>query len=254
MKMLVCIKQVPEIDSLDLETPDDSGPFRMNRFDETALEEALQIRETVGDAQVEVITVGSRSAADVLKRAVGMGADRGIHLLGNDRRLEDPYYTASRIARFAGQENYDLILTGVMSEDLMQGQVGPMIAALLNWPHATAVVSLDLFPDNGKAEVERETEGGAREVLRVSMPALFSLQTGINRPRYPALSHLLRASRTPPDTRLDDIAIAPRQAVFETTLPEKKREGRVLVGSTEEKALELVRQLSAKGFLRGNAG
>jgi len=256
MKILVCIKQVPEIDPIGAVEPEDVGTFRMNHFDECAVEEALLIREANDGTKVAVITVGPDRTVDVLKRAVGMGADHAIHLSCDAKEDQDPLHTASLIARYAGKNEYDLILAGVMSEDLMRGQVGPMTAALLHRPLVTGVICLTVSSDHRSAVVERETEGGVREILKVRLPALFTLQTGINQPRYPALSSLLRANRTPPETIpvKDSDAPSARQFTVGTTVPQKQRQGRVLEGTAEQKAGELVTVLREKGLLRQVAG
>jgi len=150
MKILVCVKQV-----LDGEAPvgvDASGRWfapeatpiwRMNTFDAFAVEEALRVRERVPDTTIDAISVGPRVAA-VLTRALEMGADAGVHLVTESEGRLSPRAVASAIAAWAGPRNYDLILTGAMSEDVMDAQVGPMLAALLGRPWATAVMRMDL--------------------------------------------------------------------------------------------------------------
>ncbi len=251
MKILVCVKQVGmpvSAESADTARPND---FRMNRFDEYAIEEAILIREAFKPASTDVITAGPERAAEVLKRAVGMGADRCIHILTPEEDFPDPSAIASLIAEYARHHEYDLVLAGVMSEDMMQGQVGPMAAELLGLPCATAVIAVDVSPEAGTVNAEREIEGGSREMLEIRLPAFLTIQTGINRPRYPALSHLLRASRQGVET----IKAAslnpspPRQSVVGTDVPTGQRQGQVLKGTPEQKAEHLLTIFREKGLI-----
>ncbi|GBC59210.1 electron transfer flavoprotein subunit beta [Desulfonema ishimotonii] len=251
MKMLVCVKQVPASESAgpgDTALPDD---FRMNRSDEYAVEEALLIREAFRGGTVEVVTVGPERAAEVLKRAVGMGADHATHILTPEAEFPDPFVTAALIAEHARHRDYDLILAGVMSEDMMQGQVGPMVAELLALPCATAVIAAQVAPASGMVYAEREIEGGSREMLEIRLPALLTLQTGINRPRYPALSHLLRAARQGMETVEAGSPGVPlsRQRVIRTDIPAKQRQGRILKGTPEQKADTLLTIFREKGLI-----
>jgi len=292
MKILVCVKQV-----LDGETPvrpDASGRWfepvatpvwRMNDFDTFAVEEALRIRERVPDTTIDAISVGPERAAAVLTRALEMGADAGVHRVTAEEGRLSPGAVADRIAAWAGPRNYDLILTGAMSEDVMDAQVGPMLAALLGLPWATAAMRMDLSgraidaypppaagPDaSGSADrrspppesppaacgaprsvyVERELEGGVREALVLGLPALVAVQSGINRPRYPSLSHVLRARKQPLITAP---AATPGTAdgwervagVYETP---PSRTGIFLEGSPEDKARRLLELLEEKALL-----
>ncbi|MDM8517544.1 electron transfer flavoprotein subunit beta/FixA family protein [Desulfobacterales bacterium HSG16] len=197
------------------------------------------------------MTAGPEAAASALKRAMGMGADHGIHIL-TEEIIDDPSATASLIAEYAKKKEYDLILTGVMSEDLMQGQVGPMIAELLFLPCATSVIDARLLPEEGRVKVEREIEGGEREVLELKLPALLSVQSGINDPRYPALSHLLRAARKGAETISAESLSSQvfRQSVVNMVIPPKDRQGLIIEGSAGEKAKSLEKIFREKGFIR----
>ncbi len=258
MKLLVCVRQVPDpeyplrIDaSRKWIEPLPRERYRMNRYDEFALEEALRIREAFPGTRIEALSVGPKRAAGTVERALAMGADEGIHILLGDERYRMPQETAALIAAHAGSENYDLILAGVMAEDDMQGQVGPMIAALLGYPWSTAVMSQKLAPDDRRIDVERELEGGRREAVALSLPALLTVQSGINHPRYPALSHVLRA-RSQPLTTIDERAIAPPEACESVVCleePVPAASCTFLTGSGEQKAGELVRLLREMALL-----
>jgi electron transfer flavoprotein beta subunit len=259
MNILVCIKQVPDLEQMGIEfgtagevLVGDAIEMHMNRFDEFAVEAAVQLKETVAEVHIDALSVGSEAALVVIKRAIGMGADQGV-LLDTGNRVDcGPYAVARRIARFAAPKRYDLILTGSWSEDGMNGQVGPMTAALLDLPCATQVMTLQLAHDRQSAAVAREVEGGAREQLQLRLPALLAVQSGINRPRYPSLSNLLRANRQP-------VEIVPGDAGDETIdpvvclglmQPPRHRAGRVLEGDLQQKAATFLSLLREKAFIR----
>ena len=141
MKILVCIKQVPESENPILIDDgkawiqsDEIGEFKMNRLDEFAVEEAVLIKEAFGDTKIDAISAGPERATEVIRRSIGMGADAGIHIDTGSERYHSAFEIAAWIAEYARGERYDLIVTGAMSEDNMQGQVGPMIAKRLSLP------------------------------------------------------------------------------------------------------------------------
>jgi electron transfer flavoprotein beta subunit len=257
MRILVCIKQVPDpeaLGALDERTRSvrltHAGAFRMNRYDEVAVEEAIRIKERRAASAVDVISVGPERVTEVIRRALGMGADHGIHIAGG-RRLLPPATVAAWLAAAARTGDYALILAGVMSEDGMHSQVGPMLAAHLNRPCATAVVCAAVDPAGGCVRVEREIEGGAREELILELPAVLTIQSGINRPRYPALSNLLRANRQAVE-RLEPAALpalAPAETLIRLAPPQRSRAGLVLTGSSQEMAHSLLRLLREKALL-----
>jgi len=259
MNILVCIKQVPDLEQMtvqrlgeDAVCLGDAAEMRMNRFDEFAVEAALQLKETLPKVHIDALSVGPEDSQAVIKRAIGMGADGGVLLDTGDRADPGPAETARRIARYAAAKPYDLVLTGSWSEDGMNGQVGPMTAALLDLPCATQVMALQLADDQRSVAVEREVEGGAREQLQLRLPALLALQSGINRPRYPSLSNLLRANRQP----VEIIHDAPDQTDADPVVclglmhPPRHRAGRVLEGGLHEKAETFLALLREKALLR----
>ena len=258
MKILVCVKQVPES-----EVPiliDASGgwiqrdaitEFKMNRLDEYAVEEALLIKESIAGTRIDVITVGPDRCDEVVRRAIGMGADSGVHIRTASDGYQSPYGVAAAIADFARAQNYTLILTGAMSEDAMQGQVGPMLAARLGFPWATSVIFEKISSDKKTIYVEREIENGHRDMLELSLPAVITLQSGINTPRWPSLSNLLRAN----SQELEEVCISDPAGLqqmehpAEVGYPRKSRAGLVLAGSLREKATRLVTILRQKTLL-----
>ena len=248
MKLLVCVKQIPDPDApvrvnADSRWVDNDGcAFVMNRFDGFALEEALRIREEIPDTRIDVVSVGPERVEAVLRRSLGIGADHGIHILTESDGYLNPYATATWIAAHARACNYDLILTGIMSGDDMNGQVGPLVAEMLHLPCATSVIFRRMMPELGEIYVEREMEGGLRDALEIKLPALLTLQSGINQPRYPSLSKMLRANRHSLDVIPSDSFESPsiHLSVMQTTLPQKMRAGLILEGTPREKALQLL--------------
>lgn len=203
MKILVCLRLVP-----DLQTQFKLNPaknhyetyhiaLRLNSYDEYALEEAMRIKERLNDVEITALSVGDAKAEQAVRRGLEFGAKRGVHILVEEKDILTPDggETASYIANFAQKENYDLLLFGVMSEDLQRSQVGAMTAHLLNLPCATSVVKVDLSEDLKKIIVHRELECGRREIVEMPLPAVVTVQSGINRPRYPSLSNKLRARK-----------------------------------------------------------
>ncbi|HMA66809.1 MAG TPA: electron transfer flavoprotein subunit beta/FixA family protein [Desulfosalsimonadaceae bacterium] len=259
MRILVCIKQVPEFEHIQITRAQQGAAllgeypgYKINRFDEFAVEEAVQIKESREGASVDVLTVGPERAAEVLKRAIGMGADNGIHLLTDAGDWICPSVLASWIAAYAGTKAYDLVLCGSMSEDGMNGQVGPMLAAGLGIACATQAIAAKPAGDLGAIAVEREIENGSRELLELSLPALLALQTGANTPRYPSLSNLLRASKQEMEqVRAETLCSAPTgRDVLGFEIPGKSRAGRPLTGSAREKAGQLLALLREKALIQ----
>jgi len=258
MQILVCVKQVPESDTpiwIDKDTgwiqTDAISGYRMNRLDEFAMEEAVLIKAAAAHTMIDAVTVGPDRSADVIKRSIGMGADSGIHIVTESEQYQSSFEIAAWIAEYARNRPYDLILTGAMSEDSMQGQVGPMIAGRLARPWATSVILVKIAADAKTVYVEREIEGGSRHALELELPAVLTIQSGINTPRYPSLSNLLRANRQ----KLEKIQArelaqhASPEILDRIAYPQKKRAGTLLKGTTDEKARHLMRILREKALL-----
>jgi len=199
LKILVCVKHVPDMEAnfkIDPEgvAIDESGlVFRANGYDEFALEESARIREKFGDVEVTALSVGPVRAEAAVRRGIEFGADFGTHIVTGEGYCPDAYDTARIIASYAREPGFDLLIFGVMSEDEQRCQVGPMTASLLDLPCATTVIKEDLSPEEAMITVERELEGGRREVVEMSLPAAITVQSGINLPRYPNLTNKLRA-------------------------------------------------------------
>ena len=255
---MVCVKQVPESE-IPILIDESSGwiqqeaitQFKMNRLDEYALEEAVLIKESIAGTHIDIITVGPERCDEVVRRSIGMGADSGVHIRTASDGYQSPHGVAGAIADYARAKNYSLILTGAMSEDAMQGQVGPMLAARLGFPWATSVIFEKISPDKETIYVEREIEGGHRDMLELKLPALITIQSGINTPRWPSLSNLLRAN----SQDLEEISISDPAGLqqmehpAEVVYPQKSRAGQVLTGSLHDKATRLVTILQEKALL-----
>lgn len=245
MKILVCIKQGV-----------DDG--EMSRFDEFALEEAQLLRELcqaegMDDARVDVITAGPAHAGAIIKRAFGLGADQGIHIVTRKVRYVPAFVTASNLAAVAGKGDYDLILTGIMSQDMMEGQTGPMVAELLGLPCATGVVKIFLAPGTDILRVEREMENGCKDCLDICLPAVLTIQAGINTPRYPSLSNMLKAGKKSITTLAEEnlflAPVRPKELLVAIECPEKTRAGRRVEGSLEDQVRQLKRFLREKDLV-----
>jgi len=259
MRILVCIKQVCESDS-PIQIDDHAGwiqsdaitGYKMNRLDEFAVEEAVLLKEAYPATSIDAITVGPDRSAEVIKRAIGMGADHGVHIITESEGYINPFTIASGIADYARDRHYTLIFAGVISEDQMQGQVGPMIAACLSLPWATAVIRQQMAPDNKSIYLEREIEGGSRDTLQLELPAVLTIQSGINTPRYPSLSNLLRANKQKLETIQagNPAQAALRESIVRVEYPAKSRAGTFLSGSQQEKATRLLSLLRERALLQ----
>lgn len=257
MKILVCIKQVLDRDTrLEVEpgglwpvTGADSA-FRISRFDELALEEALLIKDRNPATEINVLSVGPERAAGAIDRALAKGADHGIHLL-DDSPCLPAFETASRIAEYARGRGFDLILAGVMSEDAMQCQVGPMLAAMLGLPCVVSVVTLETGTEHGKVLVESELEGGIREKIVVPLPALLTIQSCPSQPRYSSLSNILKAREKTIYTlaMTGDEGGRNRVVLGPLAPPHAPVKGHILSGTTEDKASQLLQILHERSLL-----
>jgi len=257
MKILVCIKQVADTEA-DLKLNGSRSwidenckiAYRMNRYDEYALEEALLIKDINPGVTVDVISVGPERAVSVLKKSLEKGADNAFHIKSENSALS-AFETSSLIAGYASDKNYNIILAGVMSEDLMQGQVGPMIASLLSMPSAVSVIKSELAEDEGSITVYSELEGGTVETVRLSLPCMITVQTGVNLPRYPSLSNVMRARSMKvislnSDSQGESVI---HDRIESVDYPPASSKGIILDGSSEEKALTLLNLFHERALL-----
>lgn len=253
MKILVCIKQVPDLESrfkLNAAGTWYSGEdlaWRINEYDEYAIEQAVQLREQVGDgAELVVLSLGPERVKEAIKKALAMGADRGVHILDEVGFDKDPFQIASALAAYAKDEAFDAVFTGMQSQDRGSAQVGVLLAGLLGLPAVTTIVGF--AHDGGTVTVRRELEGGLKSLVRVALPALFTCQLGLNTPRYPTLPNIMKAKKK-------EIVERPVAALLQATalvateriaFPEKKGSGLVLEGEVGALAEQLVAILKEK--------
>lgn len=253
MKILVCIKQVPDMESKfkiaahGLWYEGSDLAWRMNEYDEYAVEQAVRLKEQVGgDSDITVLSIGPERVKETMKKALAMGGDRGVHILDDESWQRDPMAIASAITAFANDKGFDCILTGMQSQDRGSGQVGVLIAEMLGLPSVSTIV--DFSWDGGTYTVKRELEGGIKAVVQVPGPALFTCQLGLNTPRYPTLPNIMKAKKkellTLPVATLT--AEDNRQKTSQLFFPEKKGGGILLEGEVSHLADRLIALLKEK--------
>ena len=252
MKILICIKQVPDMESrFKLNAAgtwysDQDLAWRMNEYDEFAVEQAIQLRDQVGDAEVVVLSIGPDRVKEAMKKALAMGADRGVHIQDDASHEKDPFQIASAIAAYAGTQNFDVIFTGMQSQDRGSAQVGPLVAGLLGMSSVTTIVGFEF--DGSRATVRRELEGGLKSVVKLAFPAVLTCQLGLNTPRYPTLPNIMKAKKKELVTLpiADLLKAEALVATSATRFPERKGGGLILEGDVGELTDKLVAILKEK--------
>ena len=201
MKTVVCVKQVRtlgdevEFTGDERDVDPDYVELAVNEWDTYAVEEALRVKEATGEGEVVVVTVGGDEAEEALRRCLAMGADRAIRVESEGAGVEDPLSTARRLAAAVAPESPDLVFTGVQSSDSVQAATGTMLAALLDLPQVAVVTRLEYDHGAKRATVHRELEGGLIDIVEVDTPAVLTIQTGINEPRYATLRAIKQANQ-----------------------------------------------------------
>jgi len=241
MKLLVCIKQVPDMESRF--KPDSKGTWysdtdlawRMNEYDEYAVEEAVKLREQLGEGcELTVLSIGTERVVEAIKKALAMGADKAVHIQDQDASSKDPWQIASIIAAHAKEQGYDIIFTGMQSQDRGSAQVGVLVAELLGYSCATTLVGF-AYAD-GVITAKRELEGGLKGVAKLKTPSVVTCQLGLNIPRYPTLPNIMKAKKKElvaiPVAELLKIDSLTTTASFHP--PAKKGGGTVLEGDVGE--------------------
>jgi electron transfer flavoprotein beta subunit len=226
--------------------------FVASEADNYALEEALRLKEKHG-GEVVVISLGGEEAARVLRSGLAVGADRAIHLLDPKFKGSDEFAAAAALAKAIEKDGgADLLLAGVQSDDLGTGMTGTMIAEFLGWAHATVVVGVQVQSDTKSLQAQRELEGGIHESVELTLPAVLTIQFGINQPRYASLKGIMAAKKkefkiwSAADLGLADDAIGRAGAAYEVKeilIPERKSRVEVISGTPEEAAAILVEKL-----------
>lgn len=251
MKVVVPVKQVALLDD-EFELLDDGAgvdpdslEWDLNEWDNFSLEAAVQIREQTGDGEVVAVTVGDDEAQDGLLSALAKGADRGVRIWDESLDGADPLAVARVLAAAIEPESPDLVLCGVQSSDAVNSATGIALAGYLGLPHVAVVKKIDL--SDGAATVERELEGGLVEILRVRLPALLTIQTGINEPRYATLRAIKQAREKPLEVRsLDDLGLGADAVTAASgsrrrglAHPDRGEGAQMLEGSTSEVAVRI---------------
>ncbi len=250
MKILVCIKHVPDTESkikvaADGKSLDEAGvKMVISPYDEFALEEALRVKDAAL-AEVVVVSAGREAAQTSIRQALAMGADRGILVHDDGYDLADALERARGLAAVARAEAPDLVFTGKYGVGGDEGLTGPMLAEVLAWPHAAAVFRLALSERGFTAH--RGVEG-AVEVVEGTLPALITWDKGEHEPRYASLKGIMAAKKKPLDVRKPaDLGLpppaAPRVVRESLELPPARSAGRIVPGDAAEAARELVRLL-----------
>ena len=249
MKIAVCIKQVPAKDAPLRIAADgiwiretDIG-FEMNEPDSFALEEALRLKEKHG-GEVVALSMGPERSKQTIKEALAKGADRGIHVADDKFFLLDPLGSAKSIAAALRKESFDLILTGLQSDDHGFGQTGVLLAELLGLPHATIIMQIDV--QGARMKLKRELEAGWFQWVELPLPAVLTIQSGINKVRYATLKGIMAAKKkeivTIPRESLG-VAHEPTERVERIYVPQKTKKTEFIAGTPKEAAAALLEKL-----------
>lgn len=209
--------------------------YALNEWDTYATEEALRLRESNGDGEVVVVSVGPEDAEEAMRRCLAMGADRGIRV-DSEERL-DPIQVARALAEVVRAESPDLVFAGVQSADSVQAATGTALAELLDLPRVAVVTKIVL--GDGKATVNCELEGGLLDVVEVDTPALFTIQTGINEPRYATLRAIKQAEEKEIDVRQPGDLGEPAYRVKKMFVPPKGEGAEMLNGGAADVAQKI---------------
>ena len=249
MNVAVCIKQVPAKDA-PLAIAEGSAwireadiGFEMNEPDRFALEEALRLKEKHG-GEVVAISMGPERVKSTIKEALAKGADRGIHLADDKFFQLDPLAAARSLAAAIAKEKFDLVLTGLQSDDHGFGQTGVLLAELLRLPHATLIIQIDVA--DRRMKLKRELEAGWFQWVELPLPAVLSIQSGINKVRYATLKGIMAAKKKEITTiSRESLGVSSEltQRVERIYVPQKTKKTEFLTGTPKEAAAKLVEKL-----------
>jgi len=252
MKTIVCLKQVPKNDSVlrvnenGTWIQDRDLSYEINESDQYALEAALQLKEKSG-GEVLALSMGPARVQSVIKEALARGADRGLHLEDELFQGLDAYGTATVIAEVARTEGASLVMTGLQSDDYGFAQTGVIIAEQLSVAHATIVMDVEV--QDSLLRVKRELESGYFQWVSLPLPAVLTIQSGINTLRYATLKGIMAAKKKEivrydaSGLGLTAEQLAPRQKILRIYVPQKSKQTRLIEGSPAEVATELIERL-----------
>ncbi len=262
MKILVAVKEVAEaedefeIDGLDID--ERYLEYDLNEWDDYAIEEAVQIAEAGDDVEVVSVTVGEERTEETIRMALAKGVDRAIRVWDDTLAGADTLDVSAKadiLSAVVEAEDPDLVLTGVQANDDGYGATGVSVAEVAGYEWAAVVNDLEL--DGDTAHVRRELEGGVEELTDVELPAVLTIQTGINEPRYASLRGIRQAQSKPLDVQgLEDLGLdesvvessVERTAMFE---PESESDVVTFEGGADEEAAQLAELLRDKGVVEG---
>jgi electron transfer flavoprotein beta subunit len=256
VNILVFIKQVADTEARiiiggDNKTLEIENKYAVNFFDEFAIEEAIKIKEKIKGSTITICTYGPQRATEALRTAIAMGADRAFLIDSANYESDDPLVVAEILAAFAKKEGFDCILCGRQAMDDENANIGAMTAEFLDIPHANRITKLDVL-EGGKVRVESEIEGGKR-VLDITLPVLLTTQKGLNEPRVPLMTGVMRAMKTE-IIKIDPASLdvpketlektASKTVVFSYEAPPQRPPVKIVDGETpEEKAKALIKAL-----------
>jgi electron transfer flavoprotein beta subunit len=246
MQIAVCIKQVPtrdwqpRLDEAKTWIREQDASFEMNEPDQYALEEGLRLKEKHG-GEVVVCAAGPARVGQVIRESLARGADRAIHVEDDGLAGADAFVVAAALAGAMKDEAFDLVLTGLQSDDQGFAQTGVVLAERLGLPHATIV--MDVQVSDRSLRVKRELEGGWFQWVGMSLPAVLTIQSGINQLRYATLKGIMSAKKKEIRKAAAPAGAAPRQKIVSLYLPEKAKKTHMISGSPAQSAKELVKRL-----------
>src|SRR5688572_30173299 len=253
MKIAVCIKQVPTREWQPRLSDDkrwireQDVSYEMNEPDAYALEEALRLREKHG-GEVVVCSAGPARVQQVIREALARGADRAIHVEDDRLGAADAFVTAGALAAAMSDEKFDLVLTGLQSDDQGQAQTGVVLAERLGIPHSTIIMDVQIDPSTSSGpgaavRVKRELEGGWFQWIAMPLPALLTIQSGINQLRYATLKGIMAAKKKEIRKVAMPADLQPSQQILSLAVPTRAKQTHIIDGSGAEAAKELVRVL-----------
>ena len=246
MKIAVCIKQVVtrewqlRVNDAKNWIRDQDASFELNEPDAYALEESLRLKEKHG-GEVVVCAAGPARVSTVIREALARGADRAIHVQDAALGQADAVAIAEALAGAMRDEQFDLILTGLQSDDQGHAQTGVVLATRLDRPHATII--MEVQAEAGRLRVKRELEGGWFEWVAMPLPAVLTIQSGINQLRYATLKGIMASKKKDVKVVAPASPVTPRLEVVSLYVPEKSKQTAMLTGTPAEAAAALVKKL-----------
>jgi electron transfer flavoprotein beta subunit len=246
VKIAVCVKQVPSrewhprLNDEKTWIREQDVSYELNEPDAYALEEALRLRERHG-GEVVVCSAGPARVQSVIREGLARGADRGIHVQAEALASADAATVAGALAAVMAEETFDLVLTGLQSDDQGHGQTGVILAERLGMPHSTIIMEVQV--DGVHLRVKRELEGGWFQWIAMSLPALLTIQSGINQLRYATLKGIMAAKKKEIRQVAMPVGLSSGQQLLSLAVPTRSKRTQMIVGTPADAAKELVRRL-----------